>query len=161
MSKAAKVKTYRPNVAAVILSSRYPHTCEIFIANRSDFRNDVWQFPQGGIDEGEEPHEALMRELLEEIGTNDVEILSEHPEWMSYDFPNKATKKRYPFDGQTQKYFLVKLKPEAQIELNTKIPEFNDYKFVSQDELFKYVTHMKKPIYRKVLDYFKKEGYLS
>jgi putative (di)nucleoside polyphosphate hydrolase len=161
MSKVNKAKTYRPNVAAVILSPKYPHACEIFIANRSDFRDDVWQFPQGGIDEGEEPREALMRELLEEIGTNEVEILSEHPDWMSYDFPNKATKKRYPFDGQTQKYFLVKLKPEAKIELNTKVPEFNEYKFVTPEVLFDYVTHMKKPIYKKVLEYFKKEGFIS
>jgi len=161
MSKVNKTKSYRPNVAAVILSPRYPHTCEIFIANRSDFRDDVWQFPQGGIDDGEEPREALMRELLEEIGTNDIEILCEHPEWMSYDFPNKATKKRYPFDGQTQKYFLVKLRPEATITLDTQIPEFNDFKFVPPEELFNYVTHMKKPIYKKVLDYFKKEGFIS
>ena len=161
MSVVKKTKKYRPNVAAVILSSRYPLDCEIFIANRSDFRDDVWQFPQGGIDEGENPQEALMRELLEEIGTNDVEILCEHPDWMTYDFPGKATVKRYPFDGQTQKYFLVKLKPEAKIELNTKVPEFNEYKFVKPDELFDYITHMKKPIYKKVLDYFKKEGYLS
>ncbi len=157
----AKEKSYRPNVAAIILSSRYPLSCEVFIANRSDFRDDIWQFPQGGIDHGESPEEALFRELLEEIGTDEVEVLAEHPEWMSYDFPNKATKKRYPYDGQTQKYFLVKLKADAEIVLDTKIPEFNDYKFVSVEEVFDYVTHMKKPIYKKVMDFFKKEGFLS
>ncbi len=62
-------KSYRPNVAAVILSSRYPYKCEFFVAHRSDIRN-AWQFPQGGIDEGETPREALKRELLEEIWAN-------------------------------------------------------------------------------------------
>ena len=157
----SKTKRYRPNVAAVILSPKYPLSCEIFIANRSDFREDVWQFPQGGIDEGENPQEALYRELLEEIGTSDIEILAEYPYWLSYDFPGKATKKRYPYDGQRQKYFLVKLKSDAKIELNTKIPEFNEYRFVDKNKLFDYVTHMKKPIYKKVLDYFHKEGFLS
>ena len=52
-----KQKSYRPNVAAVILSSRYPDKCEFFVAHRSDIKN-AWQFPQGGIDEGETPREA-------------------------------------------------------------------------------------------------------
>jgi len=54
-------KIYRPNVAAVILSSKYPDKCEFFVAHRSDIQN-AWQFPQGGIDEGETPREALKRE---------------------------------------------------------------------------------------------------
>lgn len=57
-------KKYRPNVAAIIVSPDYPNTCEIFIAERIDIEG-AWQFPQGGIDEGETPLEALHRELLE------------------------------------------------------------------------------------------------
>ncbi len=158
--KPKRQKSYRPNVAAVILSSKYPLKCEIFIGNRSDMHDEVWQFPQGGIDEGETPKEALLRELREEIGTDDVEILSEYPGWLSYDFPNKRAKKMYPFDGQKQKYFLVKLRTSAQICLETKEPEFMAYRFVEPHTLFEQVTRMKRPIYRKVLEYFKKEGYL-
>ncbi|MCH9813154.1 MAG: RNA pyrophosphohydrolase [Epsilonproteobacteria bacterium] len=154
-------KVYRPNVAAVVMSHKYPLTCEIFIANRNDMRNSVWQFPQGGIDEGESPEDALFRELKEEIGTDDVEIIAEHPEWLSYDFPNKVSKKMYPFDGQKQKYFLVKLKAEATINLQTKDPEFMEYKYVTYENVFDYISHMKKPIYKRVLDYFKKDGYIS
>jgi putative (di)nucleoside polyphosphate hydrolase len=66
----------------------------------------------------------------------------------------------YPFDGQKQKYFLVKLKPNAKINLNTEIPEFEDYKFVGVNEIFDYVKSFKRPVYKTVLDYFKKEGYL-
>ena len=64
-------KFYRPNVAAIIVSSAYPQVKEIFIAERNDLAG-VWQFPQGGIDEGETSEEALFRELKEEIGTNKV-----------------------------------------------------------------------------------------
>ncbi len=145
-------------MAAIILSPKYPEKVEILIAKRTDI--DAWQFPQGGIDEGESPKEALLRELKEEIGTDEVEIIAQMPEWLKYDFPKKIAKKMYPFDGQTQKYFLVKLKPGAKINLNTEIPEFREYKFVSKDDIFKYVKSFKRPVYKVVLDYFTKEGYL-
>jgi len=152
------VKSYRPNVAAVILSSRYPDKCEFFVAHRTDIKN-AWQFPQGGIDEGETPQEALLRELLEEIGCNDVEILGEFPEWITYDFPATAKGKQYPFDGQTQKYFLVRLKDHASIDLEAyDIPEFKEYEFVAYEALFKKVTYFKRTVYRRVIDYFIKEG---
>ena len=152
------IKSYRPNVAAVILSSKYPEKCEFFIAHRSDIKN-AWQFPQGGIDEGETPQDALYRELLEEIGCNDVEILAEFPEWITYDFPKTTRGKCYPFDGQTQKYFLVRLKEDAKIDLNAfEIPEFKEYEFVAHEELFKKVTYFKRKVYKRVIDYFEKEG---
>jgi putative (di)nucleoside polyphosphate hydrolase len=152
------VKSYRPNVAAVILSSKYPEKCEFFIAHRSDIKN-AWQFPQGGIDEGETPEEALLRELQEEIGCNTIEILGEYPEWISYDFPATARGKQYPFDGQTQKYFLVRLKECATIDLEAyDIPEFKEYEFVDYESLFSRVTYFKRKVYRRVIDHFIKEG---
>ena len=151
-------KRYRPNVAAVILSSKYPDKCEFFIAHRSDIKN-AWQFPQGGIDEGETPIEALHRELREEIGSDEIEVLGEYPEWLSYDFPAVARGKCYPFDGQTQKYFLVRLKEGARIDLGAHtIPEFEEYTFVEYDELFKKVSYFKRKVYKQVIDYFIKEG---
>ncbi len=60
--------------------------------NRTDVDN-AWQFPQGGIDNGESADEALYRELEEEIGTRDVEIIAEYPKWVSYDFPPSIAKK--------------------------------------------------------------------
>ncbi len=151
-------KIYRPNVAVVVLSSEYPAKKSIFIAERSDL-NDIWQFPQGGIDDGESAEEALFRELEEEIGTRDVEIISEYPDWISYDFPAHVAKKMHPYAGQTQRYYLVKLKDGASINLETEIPEFSDHKFVEFSELSRYIAHFKRPVYEKVLSYFKEEGY--
>ncbi|MCE3047711.1 RNA pyrophosphohydrolase [Helicobacter kayseriensis] len=153
-------KRYRPNVSAVILSSEYPKKCEIFIAKRIDMK-DIWQFPQGGIDQGENPQEALKRELKEEIGTNAIEILAQYPQWINYDFPSSVAHKFYPFDGQSQKYFLVRLKSNALINIATPVPEFSEYAFVEFDKIFDRIKHFKKPIYKQVLDYFKKEGFLS
>jgi len=151
---------YRPNVAAIILSSDYDQTGHFVIARRTGMRRG-WQFPQGGIDDGESPQEALMRELLEEIGTNDVEILGEYPEWIQYDFPNAKTSKVYPFKGQRQRYFLVRLHPTAVVDLYTyKTPEFEEYKRVTSDELFKRVSYFKRPSYRRVIKYFRKKGHL-
>ena len=152
-------KNYRPNVAAVIVSSAYPQEKKIFIAERSDI-SGMWQFPQGGIDAGETPHEALFRELEEEIGTNAIEIIGEHPEWISYDFPKHVAKKMQPFLGQTQRYFLVRLQDETLINLETEYPEFKDHQYVDVEDVIAKVAKFKKPVYKQVIEYFKREGLL-
>jgi len=156
MSKNDK---YRPNVAMIIVSPEYPKKKEVFIAQRNDL-TDIWQFPQGGIDNGEEVKEALFREMEEEIGTADATIIGEYPEWISYDFPEKIAKKMKPYKGQTQRYFLLKLSSDASIDLATKHPEFVSYKFVDVDSVLDYTAHFKKPVYETVINHFKKEGLL-
>ncbi len=158
-NRVHSVKPYRPNVAAIIVPPDYPDDKRIFIAERSDI-SGIWQFPQGGIDKGETPQEALLREIEEEIGTGKVEIVAEYPEWLAYDFPEHVAEKMRPYSGQTQRYFLVRLKKKAKIDLDTKHPEFKAYKFIGLDELYDYVAHFKRPIYAKVIDYFKSKGYL-
>lgn len=152
-------KKYRPNVAIIVLSPGYPFENKVLVAQRSDIKG-AWQFPQGGIDEGETPQEALFRELEEEIGTNEVEIIAEYPQWLNYDFPQNVAKKMAPFAGQSQKYFLVRLAPGAKIDINTPKPEFDDFKFIKIEELDALVNHFKKDVYNKVINYFKDKGYL-
>jgi putative (di)nucleoside polyphosphate hydrolase len=155
----SKKNLYRPNVAMIIVSNNYPEKKEIFVAQRNDL-SDIWQFPQGGIDEGEEVQEAMFRELKEEIGTKKVKIIAEYPEWISYDFPPKIAKNMKPYKGQRQRYFLVKLKKNAKININTKHPEFSDYKFVDVKDVLKLSASFKQKVYKKVIKYFKKEGLL-
>ncbi len=155
----SKKDLYRPNVAMIIVSNNYPEKIELFIAERNDL-TDIWQFPQGGIDKGEEVQEALFRELEEEIGTDKAKIVGEYPEWISYDFPDKIAKKMKPYSGQIQRYFLLKLKKSAVINLETKHPEFSSYKFVGIDEVLSHTAHFKRPVYEKVIKYFKKKGLL-
>jgi len=82
---------------AIILSVKLFHIkCEFFLGKRSDIKNS-WQFPQGGIDKGETPKEALLRELQEEIGCSSVEVIAEYPFWIKYDFPNRQAGKSLPF----------------------------------------------------------------
>lgn len=154
----SREKQYRPNVAAVIVSSKYPQKKEIFIAQRKDF-TDSWQFPQGGIKNGEDVKEALFRELEEEIGTNKIEIITEYPDWLTYDFPDEI-KKVKPWLGQRQKYFLVRLQEDAVINVETQNPEFSDYKFIKVDEIFKLCVGFKQDIYHKVIKYFQEEKLL-
>ncbi|WP_104748576.1 RNA pyrophosphohydrolase [Helicobacter cetorum] len=155
-----KSKTYRPNVAAIIVSPNYPYECEVFVAERIDIQG-AWQFPQGGIDNGETPLDALHRELLEEIGTNEVEILAQYPRWIAYDFPSHMERKLYPFDGQKQRYFLVRLKHLESIDLNTHTPEFRAYQFIQFKDVLKKVAPFKRQVYRQVISYFKTKGYLG
>ena len=102
----------------------------------------------------------MFRELKEEIGTDKVDIVAEYPEWISYDFPPSVVKRMYPYDGQIQKYFLVRLQENGIIDINTEEPEFDEYKFVTFEDLFSHITYFKRPVYRQVLEYFKRKGYL-
>ena len=76
-------------------------------------------------------------------------------------FPEGTTSRKfYNFDGQTQKYFLVRLRPSAKININTKKPEFDEYRFINSSEVLSDVNHFKKPIYSKVIGYFKEKGFI-
>ncbi len=155
----SNTKNYRRNVAAIIVSPAYPQEKMVFVAERSDI-SGMWQFPQGGIDAGETPTQALFRELEEEIGTAELEIIGEHPEWISYDFPKHVAKKMQPFYGQTQRYFLVRLKDESLVNLETEHPEFKDHQYVDVDSVLDMVAKFKRPVYEQVIKHFKKEGLL-
>ena len=149
-------KSYRPNVAAVILSSKYPDKCEFFIAHRSDIKN-AWQFPQGGIDNGETPLKAAKRELFEEVGisSSSVKFIGTTKNWIKYDIPLNQRKKHFikkKIKGQTQKWFMLKLTKKVEISfINDPDNEFDEYKWVSYWYPLFIIVSFKKEVYRSIL----------
>ena len=145
---------YRPCVGMMVLDKKG----RIFVGKRVDQTLEGWQMPQGGIDEGETPREAALRELEEEIGTRDAEILREHKDWLTYDLPPRlvgvALKGKYR--GQTQKWFALRfLGKDSDIDIATKHQEFSSWKWLPIDDLLRVIVPFKRDTYAKVIDEFR------
>jgi 8-oxo-dGTP pyrophosphatase MutT (NUDIX family) len=89
----------------------------VWVGDRIDTPGDHWQMPQGGIDEGESPREAALRELREEIGTDKAEIIAEHPGWLKYDLPPEVSAKIWGgrYRGQMQRWFVLRFTGSGRI----------------------------------------------
>jgi putative (di)nucleoside polyphosphate hydrolase len=130
-----------------------------FVGARIDNPDDAWQMPQGGIDEGEDPWLAALRELEEETGIRPglVEKIDEHPELLRYELPGEWRERlwRGKWKGQMQYWFLARfLGTGADINLNTDHPEFRAWKWVEPSELPELIVPFKRPLYRRLLEDF-------
>jgi putative (di)nucleoside polyphosphate hydrolase len=121
-----------------------------------------WQMPQGGIDEGEDPREGALRELEEEVGTRNAEIIGEMPGWLTYDIPPEimARKRRNRWRGQKQKWFAMRfLGSDDEFELSRNPgdvdPEFDQWRWVEIDALPDLIIPFKRPIYEAVTKAFR------
>jgi putative (di)nucleoside polyphosphate hydrolase len=144
---------YRPCAGMMLLNARG----EIFVGKRIDQTVEAWQMPQGGIDEGEDPAVAALRELEEEIGTRNVEIVGEYPGWLNYDLPDHLIGLKWDgrYRGQTQKWFAMRfLGDDREIDLRTRHEEFSEWKWVGADQLLKMIVPFKRPIYELVFAEF-------
>ena len=144
---------YRPCVGIMLLNAAN----EVFVAQRIDAIAEAWQMPQGGIDKGENPVDAAMRELLEEIGTNNAEIIAEHPEWIPYDLPEQLVGRLWKgrYRGQTQKWFAMRfLGTDDEINIDTEEPEFNAWRWVAMSALADLVVPFKRHVYTNLVETF-------
>jgi len=150
---------YRPNVGAVLFN----RSGLILVARRADLPNAEapaggWQLPQGGIDAGEDPRQAVLRELAEEIGTDRAEVIGEHDEWLTYDLPPQllgiALKGR--FRGQRQRWFALRftgVDSDIRLDLDPH-PEFDAWRWARLAELPDLAVAWKRPIYEVLVESF-------
>ncbi len=150
-----KEQGYRLNVGIVIAN------CEGKLLLCKRRRMNSWQFPQGGIDNNEDPFEAAKRELYEEVGINSkyVKLIKSSDEWYKYDVPEKSRRKiliNKNFKGQKQKWFLFRLKESVKISFeNDPDNEFDDFKWVSYWYPLAVIVSFKEAVYRKALNELK------
>lgn len=140
-------KPYRPCVVAV-LTRNYR---DFLVGERQNIPG-AWQFPQGGIEDGESPEVAVIRELGEETGTSDAIIERVSSDWIAYDFPDSFT---HPisekYKGQRQKWFLLKLNDDAKPDLAKSDGEFRDIAWQPLKEICSMVIDWKQECYLKGL----------
>lgn len=145
---------YRRGVGAFLFNPEG----KVFVAQRLDNPGKYWQMPQGGIDKGEKPRQALLRELAEEIGTDKCEIMAKGSGWFVYDLPDEliGVVWRGKYRGQKQKWFALKfMGSDADIDLDAVgHPEFSHWKWVKIKELPSLAVPFKRELYEKIVTEF-------
>ena len=145
----------RNGVGIVVLNKKN----QIFVAKRIDNPKNFWQMPQGGVDNGEDFYQAALRELEEETSIKTVKLINEIDKFTTYYLPDHLIgiiwKGRYK--GQKQKWFIVKFNgDEKEININTKKPEFLNWKWVNIENLTDEVVDFKINVYKEIQKEIKK-----
>ncbi len=145
---------FRPGVGMMIIDKNN----RVFVGKRIDSKVNAWQMPQGGIDLGETPSRAALREMEEEIGSGNAKIIAESKNWYSYRIPKYLVPRLWEgqYCGQKQKWFLIRfLGEDSEIDIQTTVPEFDDWRWVEFDELLENIIPFKHALYQKVINEFK------
>ena len=150
-----KTLPLRIGIGVIIVNNKN----KIFVGKRKDNPVDKWQMPQGGVNKNESFIAAMKRELDEETSIKNIEIIKELDGWFQYELPKNLLGIVWQgkFRGQKQKWFVVKFTgKESEINLNTKHPEFIEWKWIEMNELPKVIVDFKKNVYEKLLIELKK-----
>lgn len=141
---------FRAGVGAVIVDARG----RVLVGERRK-RRGAWQFPQGGIESGESPEEAVYREIREETGLKrgDIKMLARHPAWLSYELPARLQSGKTGL-GQTQRWFLFRLKAHRSTAMPDGHPEFRRFAWISFNSAVARAVAFRRPIYRALREAF-------
>ncbi len=146
--------SYRPGVGIMLIDRRGL----VFVGQRIDMAEANWQMPQGGIDPGESPRAAALRELAEETGTRKAEIVAETRGWLSYDLPEALARKMWGGNhrGQRQKWFACRFTgTDSDIRLDAHgHPEFSDWHWERPERLPALIVPFKRALYEAVVREF-------
>ena len=146
-----KTLPLRTGVGIIVLNSNN----KVFVGKRKDNPVDKWQMPQGGVDPGETFLGAMKRELIEETSIKNIEILKELDYWLEYELPKELIRIIWKgkYRGQKQKWFIARFfGSDNEINLNTKKPEFIEWKWVKIKELPNVIVDFKKNVYKKLVE---------
>ena len=145
----------RTGVGIVVLNSNN----KVFVGKRKDNPFDKWQMPQGGVDPNEPLLVAMKRELEEETSIKNFKVLKEFNQWLEYELPENLIGKIWKgkYRGQKQKWFIVRFTGEnKEINIDTKYPEFVEWKWVDINLLPDLIVNFKQHVYKSVLLELKK-----
>ena len=140
----------RKGVGIIVLNNKN----QVFVGKRRDNPGDKWQMPQGGVDEGEDNFIAMQRELIEETSIKNIKIIKEIENVFEYELPENLVGIIWKgkFRGQKQKWFITRfLGQDSEINLNTKHPEFIEWKWLEPIKLPDVIVDFKKNLYLKLL----------
>jgi putative (di)nucleoside polyphosphate hydrolase len=150
-----KILPLRIGVGIVVLNNDN----KVFVGKRKDNPIDKWQMPQGGVEKNEDYLIAMKRELLEETSIKSIKVLKELEEWLEYDLPKNLLGIIWKgkFRGQRQKWYIVRfIGNDSEININTKYPEFIEWKWIEMEKLPSLIVEFKKDVYKKILENLKK-----